>query len=131
MPFMPMVHESDPKNAILEKLGEVSKSVELFGNNLLVAVYIRPQKTVSGLYLPDQTTEEDRIQSKVGLLVGMGPFAFRSEDTEWFGEKPFNLHDWLVYRPSDGWSITINGVLCRMLLDSQVRMRIPHPDAVY
>lgn len=130
MPYAPMVHDSDPKKRILEQLGDTSH-IELFGNNLLIAVYIRPQKTQSGIYLPDQTTDEDRFQSKVGLLIGKGPFACNSEDTEWFGQTPFNSHDWIVYRPSDGWSITINGVLCRMLLDSQVRMRIPHPDAVY
>ncbi|MEN6608591.1 MAG: hypothetical protein ABFD60_15200 [Bryobacteraceae bacterium] len=130
MPYAPMVHDGDPRKPILERIGDVS-NVEMFGNNLLVAVYIRPQKTQSGIYLPDQTTDEDRFQSKVGLIIGKGPFACRSEDVEWFGDKPFNLNDWIVYRPSDGWSITINGVLCRMLLDSQVRMRISHPDAVY
>lgn len=130
MPFAPMVHENEPKTKILEQIGDVSK-FELFGNNLLLAVYIRPQKTKSGIFLPDQTTDEDRFQSKVGLIVGKGPFACNSEEREWFGEEPFNLHDWVVYRPSDGWSITINGVLCRMLLDTQVRMRVPHPDAAY
>ena len=130
MPYAPMIHEQDPKGRILEQFGDFPK-VELLGNNLLVAVYIRPQKTQSGIILPDQTTDEDRYQSKVGLLVGKGPFACHSEDTEWFGDAELNLHDWLVFRPSDGWSITINGVLCRMLLDSQIRMRIPHPDAVY
>lgn len=130
MPFAPMVHEKDPKSSILDSIGDVSK-LELFGNNLLVAVYIRPQKTQSGIFLPDQITAEDRVQSKVGLLVAKGPFACNSEDVEWFGDASFNLHDWLVFRPSDGWNITINGVLCRMLLDSQVRMRVPHPDAAY
>lgn len=130
MPFAPMVHENDPKSSILKQIGDTSK-LELFGNNLLLAVYIRPQKTKSGIFLPDQTTDEDRFQSKVGLIVGKGPFACKSEDEEWFGKEPFKLHDWVVYRPSDGWSITINGVLCRMLLDSQVRMRVPHPDAAY
>lgn len=130
MPYAPMTHDQDPKTRILEQFGEFPE-IELFGNNLLVAVYIRPQKTQSGIFLPDKVTDEDRYQSKVGLLVGKGPFACNSEDPEWFGKKPLQLHDWLVFRPSDGWSITINGVLCRMLLDSQVRMRTPHPDPVY
>jgi hypothetical protein len=130
MPFMKMDHDVDPKDKILKEIGDISQ-FEIFGNNLLVAVYIRPEKTKSGLYLTNQTTEEDRYQSKVGLLLAKGPFACNSEDENWFGDKSFNLNDWLVFRPSDGWSITINGVLCRMMLDSQVRMRVPHPDAAY
>jgi hypothetical protein len=41
------------------------------------------------------------------------------------------LQDWVVFRPSDGWSITVNGVLCRLLQDSNVKGRIRHPDQVW
>ena len=45
--------------------------------------------------------------------------------------KTFNENDWVVFRPSDGWSITVNGVLCRILEDINVRGRIQHPDQVW
>lgn len=130
MPYMVMAHENDPRAEILEKLGDLS-GVELFHNQALLAVYIRPQKTKSGIYLTDETRNEDRYQSKVGLLVKTGPLAFK-EDGDWFNGLDFHVgNDWLVFRPSDGWSITINGVLCRVVDDINVRGRIPHPDNVW
>lgn len=130
MPFMLMEHEVDPAKKVVEEIGDLSK-IELFNNQILVGVYIRPQKTKSGLYLSDKTTDEDRFQSKVGLLLKMGPRAFEPNDEGWFDGETFNLNDWLVFRPSDGWSITINGVLCRILIDTQVKMRIPNPDQAW
>lgn len=130
MPHMEMDHSIDPKQSIIDALGDLSK-VELLNNQILCAVYIRPQKTKSGIYLSDKTIDEDRYQGKVGLLVGMGPSAFNDENGQWFNEKIFNLHDWLVFRPSDGWSITVNGVLCRVMSDVQVKARISSPDQVW
>jgi len=130
MPFMTMEHEDDPRKKLLEELGDIS-NVEVFQNQLLVAVYIRPQKTKSGLYLTDKTTDEDRYQAKVGLLVKKGPSACVDTDGEWFNGINYELGDWLVHRPSDGWSITVNGVLCRMLDDITVKGRVDHPDRVW
>jgi co-chaperonin GroES (HSP10) len=125
-----MDHEVDPAKKIIEEIGDLSK-IELFNNQILVGVYIRPQKTKSGLYLSDKTTEEDRFQSKVGLLLKLGPRAFEANDEGWFDGEKFNLNDWLVFRPSDGWSITVHNVLCRILTDTQVKMRVPNPDEVW
>lgn len=130
MPFMLMEHEEDPREKLLKEIGDLSQ-IELFNNQLLLAVYLRPEKTKSGFYLPDQNREEDKFQSKVGLLVKMGPSAFEDADGAWFKDLEINLHDWLVVRPSDSWSITINGVLCRVIEDSLVKMRVPHPDAAW
>ncbi|UOF80290.1 co-chaperonin groeS [Caudoviricetes sp.] len=129
MPQMMMDHEGDPRQQLLEKLGDIS-NIELFHNQVLLAVYIRPQKTKSGLYLTDSHVDEDRYQSKVGLLVKSGPQAFE-QDGNWFSNLNFNENDWLVFRPSDGWSITVNGVLCRIFDDINIRGRVPHPDAVW
>ena len=130
MPHMIMDHEVDPKQKILEEMGDISK-FKIFNNNILVAVYQRPAKTKSGLYLTDKTTDEDRFQSKVGLLIKTGQRAFEPNDEGWFDGETFNLNDWIVFRPSDGWNITVNGVLCRMLSDTQVRGTVDHPDGVW
>ena len=130
MPFMLMQHEKDPRQSLRDEIGDLS-AVEIFNNQLLVAVYLRPKRTKSGLYLADQTTDEDRFQSKVGLLLKKGPSAFNDESGAWFSGEAFNVDDWLVFRPSDGWNITVNGVLCRMLADTQVRGRIDQPDRVW
>ena len=130
MVTMVMDHDGDPKEKLLKELGDLSQ-IELFNNQILCAVYIRPNKTKSGLYLSDNVVAEDRYQGKVGLLVGMGPLAFQDDNGQWFNNASFNMHDWLVFRPSEGWSITVNGVLCRVLSDTQVKMRIPSPDAAW
>lgn len=129
MPHMLMAHEEDPRQKLRAELGDLSE-VELFHNQVLLAVYLRPQKTKSGLYLTDKHTDEDRFQSKVGLLVKKGPLAFE-QDGNWFTGLEFQEDDWLVFRPSDGWSITVNGVLCRIFDDINIKGRVPHPDAVW
>tara|TARA_R110000868_G_scaffold87298_8_gene244321 strand:- start:2704 stop:3081 length:378 start_codon:yes stop_codon:yes gene_type:complete len=125
-----MEHEVDPKKKLIDEIGDIS-NFEIFNNNILVAVYQRPAKTKSGLYLTDKTTEEDRFQSKVGLLLKVGPRAFEPNAEGWFDGVEFNLNDWIVFRPSDGWTVTVNGVLCRILSDTQVRGRSDQPDRVW
>jgi co-chaperonin GroES (HSP10) len=130
MPFMIMQHEVDPAKVILDEIGDTSK-VEVFNNQLLVAVYIRPEKTKSGLLLPGQTRDEDKFQSKVGLVLKKGPSAFQDTSGEWFQDIDIDINEWIIMRSSDGWSITVNGVLCRMIDDMNVRGRVDHPDRVW
>jgi co-chaperonin GroES (HSP10) len=125
-----MDHEVDPKAAILEEIGDIS-NLEVFNNQIVVAVYIRPQKTKSGIILTDKTTDEDRFQSKVGLILKQGPTAFDDPSGVWFSEMDVSEGDWVVFRPNDGWSITVNNVLCRMIEDVNVKGRIDHPDRVW
>jgi len=125
-----MLHEKDPKEVLLEQVGDISK-IEVFNMQVLVAVYIRPEKTKSGLFLSDRARDEDRYQSKVGLIIRKGPTAFVDKDGEWFSGLEIKEGDWIVFRPSDGWNITVNGTLCRMLDDMSVRARIEHPDQVW
>ena len=120
----------DPKREIIKKIGDL-KPVQVFNNQVLVAVYIRSEKTKGGVFLAESTRNEDRYQSKVGLVIKTGPSAFVDEEQRWFKDLDVKLDDWIVFRPSDGWDITINGVLCRMLLDTNVRMKIDQPDRVW
>ncbi len=132
MPQLQIIHEADPRQKLLESIGDIS-GIEVFNNQILMAVYQRPResKTKGGLYVPGVTVEEDKWQSKVGLLLKKGPSAF-VDDGEWFAGQAFEeKHDWLIFRPSDGWNITINGVLCRMAEDVQIRGRTEDCDAVF
>lgn len=130
MPYMRMEHDVDPAQKLIKELGDIS-DIEIFNNQILVAVYLRPEKTKTGIYMPDKHREEDKYQSKVGLVIKKGPSAFIDTGDNWFKEIEINLNDWIMYRATDGWSITVNNVLCRMLDDTAVRGRIPHPDAVW
>lgn len=130
MSYMKMEHNVDPKKVILDEIGELS-TIHIFNSQLLVAVYLRPERTKSGFILPDAHLKEDRYQSKVGLVVKKGPLAFVDPEGKWFDGRTVDNHEWVVFRPSDGWNITINGVLCRIIDDISVRAQIPDPDQVY
>ncbi len=130
MPYMRMTHDVDPAKKLVEELGDISE-IEIFNNHILVAVYLRPEKTQSGIFMPDKHREEDKYQSKVGLVVKKGPSAFVDAGENWFKDVNISLNDWIMYRATDGWSITVNNVLCRVLEDTSVKGRIPHPDSVW
>lgn len=130
MPYMRMEHETDPAENIRKEMGDIS-DIEIFHNHVLVAVYIRPEKTKSGLYLSSQTRDEDKYQGKVGLIIKKGADAFIDESGKWFKGVNLDVGDWIYFRPSDGWQITVHGQLCRILDDTDVRGRIPTPDAVW
>lgn len=130
MPHMLMDHFDDPKETILKEIGDLSE-VKVFNNQVLVAVYIRPQKTKSGIWLSENTVDEDRYQSKVGMVLKMGAQAFSDDSGSWFKDMNIKEGDWVIHRPSDGWSITVNNVLCRMLDDTNIRGSVSHPDHVW
>ena len=130
MPFMIMEHATDPKQKLLDDIGDIS-AFEIFNNQILIAIYVRPQKTKSGILLPDQMRDEDKIQGKVGLVVKKGPAAFVDETSEWFKDITVNEGDWVVIRPSDGWAITVINVLCRIVDDTAVRGKVDAPDRVW
>lgn len=130
MPYMKMTHDEDPKQTLLKELGDLS-NIEIFNNQLLLAIYVRPKKTKSGIYLTDATTQEDLYQSKVGLIVKVGPTAFHDDSGKWFKGMKLDMHDWVVFRPSDSWSINVHGVPCRLIDDIFIRGKIEAPDQVW
>jgi hypothetical protein len=125
--------ELSPKDAILQKLGDLSK-YEICNNEVLLAIYHRPRMTPGGIIMPDQNLKEDLWQAKAHLVVKMGP-------TCDFPLVKIELHDWIIMRPSDGWALDINMrpdillyddyVHCRMAYDKHIRAKVPHPGIVW
>ena len=138
MPALAMWHDTDPKQAILDRVGDLS-GIEVFGSDVLVAIYRRPEKTKSGIILADTTRSEDRWQSKCFLVLKLGPTAYMDDDGNRF--RDIKEGDWIVFRPSDGWRVTLNTlqgnyskediVDCRIVSDASVRMRVFDPDSIY
>ena len=89
------------------------------------------EKTKGGIFLPDKAKDEDKYQSKVGLILKVGPSAFVDDAQNWFKGVTVQEHDWIIFRPSDGWQMLVNGVSCRMLDDTVVRGRVPDPDMIW
>lgn len=130
MPYMEMDHDTDPRSKILNEI-ESLDGIEIYNNQVMVAVYIRPTKTKTGIILTDKYVGEDLYQSKVGLVLMKGPSAFVEEEERWFKNVDVNEGDWVVFRPSDGWSINVNGVDCRIMDDIHIRGKVSQPDKVW
>lgn len=130
MPYMEMDHEVDPRTKILDEIKTLD-GIEIYNNQVLLAVYMRPTKTKTGIILTDQYVGEDLYQSKVGLVLMKGPSAFVEDTPRWFKNVDVNEGDWVIFRPSDGWQLSVNGVNCRIMDDIHIRGKIAMPDNVW
>lgn len=130
----------DPTVEYFTKAGNLD-DIQIFNNQVLVAVYIRPEKTEGGLFTAEVSKTEDRYQSKVGLILKKGPSAFIDHNGVWFQGANIEVGDWVVYRQSDGWALEltdrdpvtkqIKKLLCRIMDDTAVRARISRPGRVW
>lgn len=130
MPAMRMDHSKDPVEQITTKVGNLN-DFEIFGNYILIGIYERPEKSKSGIYLPDQTRKEDQYQGKAGLVLKKGPTAFVSDSDYDFKGQNVEVGDWIAIFVSDGRSVVVNGQLCRLVEDQYIRLKIPSPDSVF
>lgn len=135
MPHILMEHDNtDPKAELLEKLGDIS-DIEVFHNSVVVAIYQRPNKTASGIILPDKHMEEDIYQGKTCLVVKAGPQAFKG-DGSWSWDD-IGVGDWVFIRASNGWNISLRGkdkdkpVLCRIVKDTAIEGKVSDPDLIW
>jgi co-chaperonin GroES (HSP10) len=128
-----MLHEIDPRDEILAKVGSLNH-ITVLHNQVLVATYIRPEQTKGKIILIDKTRDEDKFQGKVGLVIAKGPMAFVDDDRTQFGDIKPNINDWVAYRMSDGWQFTLKGrggeYHCRMLHDVDIKVIVSHPDDI-
>lgn|SRR3954466_6505332 len=120
----------DPKQALLDAVGDLS-GYDIFHNQVLVAVYVRPNITSGGILRPDENIKEDEYQGKVGLVVKLGPAAFQDTEDETFNGQSLQIGDWVVFRTGDGWQLTIRDTACRILTDRTIRMRLKNPGDIF
>lgn len=124
------------KDDLLASLGDLS-GIDVWDNNVLVGIYMRPKISKGGIHFTDTARADDRWQSKVGLIVKMGPSAFVDADGKWFNGSDIKLHDWIMFRASDGWDFDYRPsggtakVECRLLLDTSVKAKLASPELVW
>jgi len=135
MPPMLMTHTTDPRDDIYKKIGMkrdlTIPGFYLYGNRVLIGIYLRPEKTKSGIILSDQTRDEDKHQGKAGIVLAMGHSAFKSDDHFSFGPDELKVGDWIMLFVSHGLKCAVNGQECRIIRDQDITMKIPAPDAVF
>jgi co-chaperonin GroES (HSP10) len=107
--------------------------IRLTFNRILVATWLRPEKTSGGIILTDQTKDEDRYQGASGLVLAMGPQAYVSDDTVTFtAEDVVSVGDWVFFRRSEGLKVDVCGWPCIVFeRESGIKAVIERPDLVY
>ena len=123
----------DPRAEIMRQVGDLSR-IELFHNQVLVAISMGRDQTEGGVYLPDATKRENEYQGKVGLVLKLGPLAFKDDDRNQFHGQTVKVGEWIALRPNDGWPCRLGGrkgVPCRVLEDVHVKMRLKDPEDIY
>lgn len=135
------------KEQILAALGDLDQ-YDLLDDQCLIALYAESNVLFEGhdpegkrvqLIGTDNRTTESRYQGKVGLLVKMGPTAFKYHNNgqPYEGVAP-KIGDWVVSFPQDGreiWLRTAGAkhewVTCRRLSWDRIFMRVHDPRIVH
>jgi hypothetical protein len=133
----------DTKQGILDKIGDLS-GFEIAANEVMLAIYMRPEGSAGGIILTPRNRIEDRYQAKASLVLKIGHacrFVRTDPDTGVTYGIPIEVGDWVMVKPSDTWSFdyspSMNStdikdcVPCRLVFDDQIRAKIIHPALVW
>lgn len=129
-PRLLMKHDEDPAKVILDIIGDLS-AVRVSPTQILLATYIRPEKTVGGIIAPESMRTEDKWQGKASLVLKLGSKAFENDEHVDFGGFKVEAGEWVIVKPMEGMTFEYNGVHCRLLEDRLIRAVIPGPDAIW
>ena len=120
-----LAEAKDFKATAIKEIGDLTNK-KVLGNRVLVAMFMRPEK-IGNIIRPQSNIGEDAYQSKIALVLKMGPLAFAESDRVNFEAGDVAVGDYILYRASDGFPVDRNGVPCRILRDEQIMMRIDDP----
>ena len=129
---MKMHHDEDPRETIMREMAPHLAQVLIGGCDVLVAMYVRPERMASGVFIPKGTREEDKYQGKAALVLQLGAHAFSAErkaDT-WFGDRRVMVGDWIVLNVNDTFPILVGDTTCRLVEDRYIRAIVQSPDLV-
>lgn len=131
--LLALAQAPDIKKALIERTKLVVDAYRLYDDDVLLATYVAPEKSAGGIMRIQKSMDEDRFQGKCGLLLKMGPAAFKYDRSGLYafdGEPP-KLHTWQVYRMSDGWEISLHGVSCRIIRANALRGEVANPTDIW
>lgn len=123
-------HAADPKQEILDRVAPYIDGFEPMAAQVLIGIYVRPDKTAGGIYISDRQRTEDVYQGKVGLVLKKGPLAFTDDANHHFGGRIPDVGDWVVYRIGDTFPFVLDQQQCRFVEDISIKAIIAEPDVV-
>lgn len=104
------------------------------GWRILIMPYNPPTKTKGGVELPDEVHERDRVATVCGLVLAIGPLAYK--DPNKFGDpsnpsgkwQPWcKEKDWILFGKYSGSRFKIDGGELRILNDDEILAVIDDP----
>jgi hypothetical protein len=116
---------------IRESLGAAIDQIEVFHNQVLVGIYIKPERSAGGVYFTPTTIDEDKWQGKIGLVLKKGPMAFQNDARNDFHGLTIEEGEWVLFRVSDAHALKVNDVFCRIVEDIHIRGRVATPEIIY
>lgn len=138
-----VVHDTDPKQDILDDVGDLLNGWHIPPTAVLLVMYERGKqkgggdvRLASGIIIPKGaphgSLDEDKWQGKVGLVLKVGSVAFTDDEQhKWHDFKPV-VGDWVVIGVGDTFSFDLPGDRRARLVDeSNVRLIVPGPDLVW
>lgn len=115
-----------PKEAHLDALDGQFKD-QVLHSQVLVMTYVASEVTKGGIIRPHKAIEEDRFQGKIGMVIAMGPGAFKDDTVAQFHGKKLKVGDWVLTRPADGMEIFYKGNTLRLFEDVSIKAIISDP----
>ena len=112
------------------KLDEARKAKpEPVGYRILIAIPEKEQKTEGGVLLPEDTRKREEAASMVGMVLKIGPDAYK--DTERFPNGPWCKEgDFILMRSYSGTRIEIHGQEFRVINDDSVEAVVEDPRGI-
>ena len=104
-----------------KETSETAKLPQPTGWRILIMPYSPPKISKGGIELPDEVHERERLAINVGLVMAVGPLAYK--DAAKFGEAAVpwcKKNDWVLFGKYAGSRFKIDGGELRLLNDDEV-----------
>jgi len=99
------------------------------GYRLLVIPYYMPEKTKSGVYIPNQTRDRESFATVAAYVVKVGPDAYKDENKfpsgSWCQEK-----SWVLMGRYSGNRFKVDGLEVRLINDDNIIATILDPSDI-
>jgi len=110
-----------------EGKNETAKLPVPTGWRILIMPYTPPKVTKGGIEIPDEVLDRERLAINVGLVMAVGPLAYKDENK--FGNEPpwCKKSDWVMFGKYAGSRFSIDGGELRLLNDDEVLAVVEDP----
>ena len=120
---------SDDNVVKLSKARKAKALTEPVGFRILIAIPEKEEKTEGGVLLPEDTRKREEAASMVGMVLKMGPDAYK--DVERFPSGPWCKEgDFILMRSYSGTRINVHGQEFRVINDDSVEAVVEEPRGI-